>query len=54
MMKRDEPNPDAATRLETRRIREAILGGYSDAILGRTVIYLGNLRQLMKKAANEY
>ncbi len=53
MMYRDEPNSDAAIRKEARRIREAILEGYRDAILGRTVIYQGNLRQLMKRAAEK-
>ncbi len=52
MMNREYPNPDVASRLEARRIREAILEGYRDAILGRTVIYQGNLRQLMKRAVD--
>ena len=39
-------------RLEAAQIRDAILSGYQDAIAGRTVPYEGNLRQLMKKAAN--
>ncbi len=39
-------------RLEAAQIRDAILSGYQDAIEGRTVLYEGNLRQLMKKAAN--
>ncbi|MFN0052781.1 MAG: type II toxin-antitoxin system ParD family antitoxin [Planctomycetales bacterium] len=38
-------------RLEAVRIRNAILDGYQDAIQGRTVAYHGDLRQLMKKAA---
>jgi antitoxin ParD1/3/4 len=39
-------------RIEAAQVRDAILNGYQDAILGRTVPYLGNLRQLLKKAAN--
>lgn len=39
-------------RLEAAQIREAILNGYQDAIQGRTVLYRGDLRQLMKKAAD--
>jgi hypothetical protein len=37
-------------RLEAARIRDAIIQGYQDAIAGRTVIYRGNLRRLLKKA----
>jgi antitoxin ParD1/3/4 len=36
-------------RLEAAAIRDAILEGYQDAIAGRTVVYRGNLRQLLKK-----
>ncbi len=36
-------------RLEAARIRDAIIQGYQDAIAGRTVIYRGNLRRLLKK-----
>ena len=36
--------------LEASRMRDAILAGYEDAIQGRTVLYNGNLRLLMKKA----
>jgi hypothetical protein len=39
-------------RLESARIRDAILDGYQDAIQGRTVPYRGNLRQLLKKKAD--
>ena len=39
-------------RLEAAQIREAILDGYQDAIHGRTVPYRGDLRQLIKKAAD--
>ena len=39
-------------RIEAAAIRDAILEGYHDAIQGRTVPYQGNLRQLLKKAAN--
>ena len=39
-------------RLEAAQIREAILDGYQDAIQGRTVPYRGDLRQLLKKAAD--
>jgi antitoxin ParD1/3/4 len=39
-------------RLEAAQIRDAILNGYQDAIHGRTVPYRGDLRQLMKKAAD--
>ena len=35
-------------RHEARRIREAILEGYQDAIEGRTVTYRGDLRRLMR------
>ncbi len=37
-------------RLEAAQIRDAILDGYQDAVHGRTVPYLGNLRQMMKQA----
>ena len=37
-------------RLEAAQIRDAILEGYEDAINGRTVVYRGNLRKLLKKA----
>jgi antitoxin ParD1/3/4 len=37
-------------RLEAARIRDAVIQGYQDAIAGRTVIYRGNLRRLLKKA----
>jgi antitoxin ParD1/3/4 len=40
-------------RIEAARIRDAILDGYQDAIQGRTVPYRGDLRQLLKKAAND-
>ena len=36
-------------RLEAAQIRDAILDGYQDAVQGRTVAYLGNLHQLIKK-----
>ena len=39
-------------RLEAARIRDAILEGYQNAIDGRTVSYRGDLRQLLKKAAD--
>ena len=32
------------------RARDAILEGYQDAIVGRTVAFDGNLRRLLKKA----
>jgi antitoxin ParD1/3/4 len=35
-------------RLEAAQIRDAILGGYQDAIEGRTAAYRGNLRDLLK------
>lgn len=38
-------------QLEANQIRDAILDGYQDAIHGRTVVYRGDLRQLLKKAA---
>jgi antitoxin ParD1/3/4 len=37
-------------RLEAAQLRDAILEGYDDAIHGRTVVYRGNLRKLLKKA----
>jgi antitoxin ParD1/3/4 len=40
--KKERQDADAA--------RIAILGGYQDAISGRTVTFKGNLRSLMKKA----
>lgn len=43
---------DKKERLEAAKIRDAILEGYQDAIAGRTVAYRGNLRQLLKKAAD--
>jgi antitoxin ParD1/3/4 len=39
-------------RLEAAQIRDAILDGFQDAIQGRTVPYRGDLRQLLKTAAN--
>ena len=39
-------------RLEAARIRDAILDGFQDAIQGRIVPYRGDLRQLLKKAAD--
>jgi antitoxin ParD1/3/4 len=36
-------------RLESARIRDAILEGYQDAIQGRTVAYRGNLRRLLAR-----
>jgi antitoxin ParD1/3/4 len=39
-------------RLEAARIRDAILEGYQDAIEGRTVVYRGNLRRLLKKTVD--
>lgn len=39
-------------RIDAAKIRDAILDGYQDAIGGRTVAYRGNLRQLLKKAAD--
>lgn len=38
-------------RVEAARIRDAILDGYQDAIQGRTVLYRGDLRETLKKAA---
>jgi antitoxin ParD1/3/4 len=35
-------------RLEAAQIRDGILDGYHDAIQCRTVLYRGNLRQLLK------
>ena len=52
-MNTDDSTSDAASRKEARRIREAILEGYRDAILGRTVIYQGNLRQLLERSAEK-
>lgn len=37
-------------RLDAARVREAILEGYQDAIHGRTEVYQGDLRALLKKA----
>jgi len=39
-------------RLEAAQLRDAILDGYQDAIQGRTVPYRGDLRKLLKKAAD--
>jgi antitoxin ParD1/3/4 len=39
-------------RLEAAKIRDAILDGYHDAVRGRTIPFRGNLRQLLKKAAD--
>lgn len=39
-------------RLEAAKIRDAILDGFQDAIQGRTVSFNGDLRQLLRKAAN--
>ncbi len=39
-------------RLEAARIRDAILEGYQDAVQGRTALYRGNLRQLLKKTSD--
>lgn len=39
-------------RLEAAKIRDAVLDGYQDAIQGRTVSYRGDLRRLLKKAAD--
>ncbi len=39
-------------RLEAAQIRDAILDGYQDALQGRTDPYRGDLRQLLKKAAD--
>jgi antitoxin ParD1/3/4 len=39
-------------RIEAARIRDAILDGYQDAIQGRTVPYRGDLRKILKKAAD--
>ncbi len=39
-------------RSEAAKIRDAILGGYQDAIEGRTVPYRGDLRQLLSKIAD--
>jgi antitoxin ParD1/3/4 len=36
-------------RLEAASIRDAILEGFQDALSGRTVVYRGNLRKLLKK-----
>jgi len=35
-------------RLEAARIRDAILEGYQDLAQGRTAVYCGNLRRLLK------
>jgi antitoxin ParD1/3/4 len=35
-------------RLDAARIRDAILEGYHDALKGRTVLYRGDLRKLLK------
>ncbi len=43
---------DKKNRLEAARIRDAILDGYQDAINGRTVSYRGDLRRMIKKAAD--
>lgn len=40
-------------RLEAAQIRDAILDGYQDAVQGRTVVYRGNLRQLMKGTSSK-
>lgn len=39
-------------RLEAAQIRDAILDGYQDVLHGRTVPYRGDLRQLLKRAAD--
>ncbi|MSR59202.1 MAG: CopG family transcriptional regulator [Planctomycetaceae bacterium] len=39
-------------RLAAAQIRDAILNGFQDAIQGRTVPYRGDLRRLLKKAAD--
>jgi len=39
-------------RIEAARIRDAIMDGYQDAIQGRTAPYRGDLRQLLKRAAD--
>lgn len=39
-------------RLEAAQIRDSILEGYQDAIQGRTVPYRGDLRGLLRKAAD--
>ena len=39
-------------RLDAARIRDAILSGYQDVLQGRTVPYRGDLRKLLKKAAD--
>ena len=39
-------------RLAAAQIRDAILDGFQDAIQGRTVPYRGNVRRLLKKAAD--
>lgn len=37
-------------QLEAAEARDAILSGYQDAIEGRTTVFGGNLRQLLKKS----
>jgi hypothetical protein len=44
-----ENSPPTEDRLESAKIRDAILNGYQDAIQGRTIPYHGNLRQLLKE-----
>ncbi|MFN0195348.1 MAG: type II toxin-antitoxin system ParD family antitoxin [Planctomycetaceae bacterium] len=36
-------------RLEAAEIRDAILDGYQDAVQGRTILYQGDLRRLLRK-----
>ncbi len=37
-------------RQEAAAARDAIINGYQDAISGRTVVYKGDLKSLLKKA----
>jgi antitoxin ParD1/3/4 len=34
-------------RIEAAQVRDAILGGYQDALSGRVVAYSGNLREML-------
>lgn len=37
-------------QIEAAQVRDAILGGYQDALDGRLMPFAGNLRRLLKKA----
>lgn len=39
-------------RLEAAVVRDAVLGGYQDAIAGRSVAYQGSLRDLLDRRDN--